>query len=146
MADDLESLRQELFRVHGISVDIKDPMMCQHTLNKHLLAQMTTGQEELLEQFKSELEGIAYQWGNDAKEKAERILNAALVASKEAMANLMNASAKEAAKALQTQCENAMRAAERTTQSTRYLAVLSVTASVITMFAAVLVAWSSLSL
>lgn len=144
MSEELESLRQEMFRVHGISVDIKDPMMCQHTLNKHLLAQMTKGQEELLEQFKSELEGIAYQWGNDAKDKAERILNASLAASKEAMANLMKASAAEAAKALQAEFDKALRRTEAPAQSARNLMTINIAASVITLASALLVVWSSL--
>lgn len=144
MDEELESLRQEIHRVHGLSVDIKDPMMCQHTMNKHLLAQMTKGQEELLEQFKSELEGVAYQWGNDAKEKAERILNASLAASKEAMAHLMKESVNEAAKAMQTEFEKALRRAEAPAQSARNLIILNVAGSVITLVAAILVAWSSM--
>lgn len=144
MDEEMESLRQEIHRVHGLSVDIKDPMMCQHTMNKHLLAQMTKGQEELLEQFKSELEGVAYQWGNDAKEKAERILNASLAASKEAMASLMKESVNEAAKAMQAEFEKALRRAEAPAQSARNLVALHIAASLITLVAAMLVAWSNL--
>jgi hypothetical protein len=144
MSDELESLRQEIHRVHGISVDIKDPIMCQHTMNKHLLAQMTKGQEELLEQFKSELEGIAFQWGNDAKEKAERVLNASLTASKEAMASLMKESLNDVAKAMRAEFENALRKAEAPAQSARNLISLNIAASVITLLAALLLAWSSI--
>jgi hypothetical protein len=144
MADDLESLRQEIFRVHGISVGKDDPIMILFTLNNRLLAEGAKAQEEQLEQFKSELEGIAYQWGNDAKEKAERILNASLTASKEAMANLMKASASEAAKAMQAEFDKALRRAEAPAQTARNLVVLNVAASVITLAAALLVVWSSL--
>lgn len=143
MSDELESLRQELHRVHGISVDLNDPMMCQHTMNKHLLAQMTKGQEELLEQFKSELEGIAYQWGNDAKEKAERILNASLAASKEAMASLMKESLDEVAKSMRAEFENALRKTEAPAQSARNWISLNIAATVMTLIAALLVAWSA---
>lgn len=52
-------------------------------------------QQEMLDQYKSELEGISLQWSTDAKEKAERILNASLDASKAAMERLMWAGAKE---------------------------------------------------
>ncbi len=144
MADDLESLRQEIFRVHGISVGKDDPIMILFTLNNRLLAEGAKAQEEQLEQFKSELEGIAYQWGNDAKEKAERILNASLTASKEAMASLMKASASEAAKAMQSEFDKALRRAEAPAQTARNLVVLNVAASVITLTAALLVVWSSL--
>lgn len=144
MADDLESLRQEIFRVHGISVGKDDPIMILFTLNNRLLAEGAKAQEEQLEQFKSELEGIAYQWGNDAKEKAERILNASLTASKEAMAGLMKASASEAAKTMQAEFDKALRRAEAPAQTARNLVVLNVAASVITLAAALLVVWSSL--
>ncbi|MBD8829000.1 conjugal transfer protein TraM [Pseudomonas sp. CFBP 13602] len=144
MADDLESLRQEIFRVHGISVGKDDPIMILYTLNNRLLAEGAKAQEAQLEQFKTELEGIAYQWGNDAKDKAERILNASLSASKEAMAGLMRASASEAAKAMQAEFDKAIKRTEAPAQSARNLAVLSVSASVLTLIAALLVAWSSL--
>lgn len=144
MADDLESLRQEIFRVHGIFVGKDDPIMILFTLNNRLLAEGAKAQEEQLEQFKSELEGIAYQWGNDAKEKAERILNASLTASKEAMASLMKASASEAAKTMQAEFDKALRWAEAPAQTARNLVVLNVAASVITLAAALLVVWSSL--
>ena len=144
MADDLESLRQEIFRVHGIFVGKDDPIMILFTLNSRLLAEGAKAQEEQLEQFKSELEGIAYQWGNDAKEKAERILNASLTASKEAMASLMKASASEAAKTMQAEFDKALRRAEAPAQTARNLVVLNVAASVITLAAALLVVWSSL--
>ena len=144
MADDLESLRQEIFRVHGIFVGKDDPIMIRFTLNNRLLAEGAKAQEEQLEQFKSELEGIAYQWGNDAKEKAERILNASLTASKEAMASLMKASASEAAKTMQAEFDKALRRAEAPAQTARNLVVLNVAASVITLAAALLVVWSSL--
>lgn len=118
--------------------------MILFTLNNRLLAEGAKAQEEQLEQFKSELEGIAYQWGNDAKEKAERILNASLTASKEAMASLMKASASEAAKAMQAEFDKALRRAEAPAQTARNLVVLNVAASVITLTAALLVVWSSL--
>lgn len=144
MADELENLRQEIFRVHGVSVGKDDPIMMLYTLNNRLLTEGAKAQEGQLEQFKSELEGIAFQWGNDAKDKAERILNAALSASKEAMANIMKANANEAAKAMQAELDKALKRAEAPVQSARSLIALNVAASIITLIAAVIVAWSSM--
>ncbi|MGP5480621.1 conjugal transfer protein TraM [Pseudomonas helleri] len=144
MSDDLETLRQELFRVHGVSVDLKDPIMIQHTLNKHLLEQMHKGQEELIEHFKSELEGIAYQWGNDAKNKAERILNASLAASKEAMAHLMQESVNDATKTMQAEFKNALRKAEAPAQLARNMTALNIGASLAALGASLILAWASL--
>lgn len=144
MADDLDNLRQEIHRVHGVSVGMDDPIMILYTLNNRLLAEGAKAQEEQLEQFKSELEGIAYQWGNDAKAKAERILDASLAASKEAMAGLMQVSAAEAANAMQAEFDKALRRAEAPAQSARNLAALNIAASLMTLVAGVLVAWASL--
>lgn len=144
MADGLDNLRQEIHRVHGVSVGMDDPIMILYTLNNRLLAEGAKAQEEQLEQFKSELEGIAYQWGNDAKAKAERILNASLAASKEAMAGLMQVSAAEAANAMQAEFDKALRRAEAPAQSARNLAALNIAASLMTLVAGVLVAWASL--
>jgi hypothetical protein len=58
---------------------------CRRSTSK-LMQDSQAAQQEILEGFKSELEAIAHRWGDDAKGKAERTLNAALAASKEAMA------------------------------------------------------------
>ncbi|WP_003396588.1 conjugal transfer protein TraM [Pseudomonas syringae] len=143
MADDLENLREEIFRVHGISVGKDDPIMMLYTLNNRLLADGAKAQEEQLDAFKSELEGIAFRWGNDAKDKAERILNASLSVSKEAMAKVMQSSATEAVKALQSEFERSLARVEAPARSARNMILLNVLASIITLVAALLVLWSS---
>lgn len=144
MAQDLESLRQEIFRVHGINVGVDDPIMILYTLNNQLLADGAKAQEEQLEQFKSELEGIAYQWGNEAKGKAERILNASLAASKEAMTSLMQASAEEAARAMKVVIDKEVSKAEDAVRSARLVGIFNLSASVLTLLAAALVAWAAI--
>lgn len=144
MAQDLESLRQEIFRVHGISVGVDDPIMILYTLNNQLLADGAKAQEEQLDQFKSELEGIAYQWGNEAKGKAERILNASLAASKEAMSSLMKTSAEEAARAMKVVIDREVSKAEGAARSARLVGIFNLSASVLTLLAAALVAWSAI--
>lgn len=144
MNEDLEEIRQELFRVHNLSVSDKDPMLALYTMNKVLHAQNAKAMEELLERFKSELEGIAYQWGNEAKEKSERILNASLTASKEAMLALLRAGVKEAADQLRTEFNQAIREIERPAKSARGWVLLNVTSSVVTLIAALTVAWSKM--
>lgn len=80
---------------HGIAVGRDDPILILQTLNNRLMQASQKAQQEMLDQYKSELEGISLQWSTDAKEKAERILNASLDASKAAMERLMWAGAKE---------------------------------------------------
>lgn len=143
MDDDLERLRQEIFRVHGTPVGKDDPILMVHTLVKTLLAEGHRAQDAQLEQFKSELEGIAFQWGNEAKDKAERILNASLAASKEAMANLMQTSVKEASQAMRSEFEKALNKAEAPVKVAKGLMVLNVCVSLVTLASALLIAWSA---
>ncbi|MCK9709857.1 conjugal transfer protein TraM [Pseudomonas syringae] len=143
MADDLERLREEIFRVHGISVGKDDPIMILYTLNNRLLADGAKAQEDQLDAFKSELEGIAFRWGNDAKDKAERILNASLTVSKEAMTNIMQAAAAEAVKTLQTEFGRSLASVEAPARTARTMTLLNLLASGVTLIAALLVLWSS---
>ena len=62
-------------------------------------------QQEILDRFKAELEEIAHRWGDDAKNKAERTLNAALEASRAAMLEGMQEGAVKAAEAIQRELE-----------------------------------------
>lgn len=87
MADDdaIEALIREVAAKHGIAIGRNDPLLILHTVNKQLIADTSIAQKAMLDAFKAELEGIAQRWEADAKEKAEKILNAALNASKDAM-------------------------------------------------------------
>lgn len=49
----------------------------------------------MLAQFREEIESISSQWKDNAKEKAEKIINAALMGSKRAMDSLMQESTNE---------------------------------------------------
>jgi hypothetical protein len=51
------------------------------TINKRLMQESQKAQQEIVDQFKSEMESISLRWSADAKDKAERILNASLNAS-----------------------------------------------------------------
>jgi multidrug efflux pump subunit AcrA (membrane-fusion protein) len=83
--DRIDETIKEIAVKHGIAVGRNDPILILHTINERLMQDSTAAQQEILDRFKEELEAIAHRWGNDAKNKAERTLNAALVASKEAM-------------------------------------------------------------
>jgi hypothetical protein len=84
--DKIEELIREIAVKHGIAVGRDDPILILQTINTRLMQDSQAAQQEILDRFKEELEAIAHRWGDDAKGKAERTLNAALAASKEAMA------------------------------------------------------------
>jgi CHASE3 domain sensor protein len=101
-------------------------------------------QEAMLEQYKEELEGIATRWGSDAKVKAERVLNAAMTASKEAMAKTLNDGAVAVAAVVSKEVNDALAGAHRQMQAARGLSMWNLAASAITLLAAGVVAWASL--
>lgn len=94
MIDPMESIIKEVAGKHGIVLGHDDPILMMHTINEQLMNENIQKQKIMLNQFKEELEGIYLRWGNDAKEKSERILNASLKASSESMAQLLFDSAK----------------------------------------------------
>jgi hypothetical protein len=83
--DKIEELIREIAAKHGIAVGRDDPILILQTINMKRDAGQRIRPAGNLGRFKSELESIAHRWGDDAKGKAERTLNAALAASKDAM-------------------------------------------------------------
>jgi hypothetical protein len=95
MADPIEELIKEIAAKHGIAVSRDDPILILQTINTRLLQDSAKAQQVMLDQYKEELEALALRWGNDARDKAERILNASLAASKGAMVKLMQEGARK---------------------------------------------------
>jgi len=105
--DKIEELIREIAVKHGIAVGRDDPILILQTINTRLMEDSQAAQQEILDRFKEELEAIAHRWGDDAKGKAERTLNAALAASKVAMAKGMQERGKAAAEAVRRELEAA---------------------------------------
>lgn len=136
-----DALIREIAEKHGIVVGRDDPILVLQTINLRLLQDSAKAQQVQLDQYKEELEGLALRWGNDAKEKAERILNAALDASKSAMEQLMQEGAKKAAAVVATEVNAALGGSAARVQEARMIACLNVFASCATLCAAAVVLW-----
>jgi hypothetical protein len=65
MADRIEEIIKEIAVKHGIAVGRDDPIMILQTINERLMQDTAAAQQEILEQFKSELESVAFRWGED---------------------------------------------------------------------------------
>jgi len=137
--DQIEELIREIATKHGIAVSRDDPILVLQTINLRLMQDSAKAQQALLDQYKEELEGIALRWGNDAKEKAERILNASLAASKASMEQVMDDGAKRAAAAVGAELKTLLGGAAARTGEARKIAWLNVFASCVTLCAAVIV-------
>lgn len=145
MSDKIEDLIREIAVKHGIAVGRDDPILVLQTINTSLMADSAAQQQEILDRFKEELEGIAHRWGEDAKGKAERILNAALAASKEGMAKVMKDSAASAADAIRREVEEVVVIqVSAKIADARRLAVMNLIAGGMVLAAAAMAVWATL--
>ena len=144
MADQVEELIKEIAAKHGIAVSRDDPILVLQTINNRLMQDSSKAQQAQLDQYKEELEALALRWGTDAKDKAERILNAALTASKGAMDKAMQENAKSTAATVRAEVDAALGRVAGQVKDARRIGLLNVLASCITLAAAVVALWVAL--
>lgn len=142
--DKIEEIIREIATKHGIAVSRDDPILILQTINNRLLADSAKAQQAMLDQYKEELEGVALRWGSDAKEKAERILNAALAASKDAMAKSAEESTKKTSALVAVEIDAALAKVSAQARHARNTAIINVVAAVITMAASATALWALL--
>jgi hypothetical protein len=142
-ADKAEEIIKEIAVKHGVAVSRDDPIMILHTLNERLLQESAAGQQEILERFKQELEAIAHRWGEDAGNKAEKTLNAALTASRGAMTRFVEAAAEAAAETVRSEVEAAMAQLARPVRDSRRVALMNLVAAGMAIVAAALAVWAA---
>lgn len=143
MADDkIEAIIREIAAKHGIAVGRNDPILILQTINERLMQDSAAAQQEILDDFKQELEAIAHRWGDDAKNKAERTLNAALAASKEAMSKGMQDSARSAAELVKRELEAAFAKLAAPIRESKRVAYMNLVAAGMAVVAAGLV-WAA---
>nr|AFU76019.1 TraM conjugative transfer protein [Burkholderia cepacia] len=144
MADQVEELIKEIAAKHGIAVSRDDPILILQTINNRLMQDSSKAQQAQLDQYKEELEALALRWGTDAKDKAERILNAALTASKGAMDKAMQENAKSTAATVRAEVDAALGRVAGQVKDARRIGLLNVLASCITLAAAAVALWVAL--
>src|SRR5690242_11797995 len=109
MADEVEELIKEIAVKHGIAISRDDPIFVLQTVNQRLMADTAKAQRQMLEEYKSELEVTARMCGNDAKDKAERVLNAAMKASRELVATIMEKGAAATSASVRDEVDRALK-------------------------------------
>jgi Fe-S cluster assembly ATPase SufC len=138
MSDQIEELIREIAAKHGIAVARDDPILVLQTINNRLLQDSAKAQQAQLDQFKEEMESVSLRWKTDAREKAERIVNASLSASKDAMDQMLKMAAQEAAAAVRNEMEVALeRLGVLSDRNWRYAAIC-VTGASITLLASII--------
>lgn len=141
MSDNVDELIKEIAVKHGIAVSRDDPILILQTINNRLMQDSEKAQQAMLDQYKEELEALALRWGVDAKDKAERILNASLQAGKDAMGQIMQESAKAISIAMRSEIESALIPVTNNLRAARTVGILNVVASCITMLASAVALW-----
>lgn len=145
MADDkIEEIIKEIAAKHGIAVGRDDPILILQTINEKLMQHSAAAQKEILNSFKEELEDIAHRWEDDAKNKAERTLNAALLASREEMMRVMQEGAKISAETVRREVDAGISKIVAMIRESKRVAFLNMAAAIMTVFAAGLALLASL--
>ena len=142
--DKIEELIREIAVKHGIAVGRDDPILILQTINTRLMQDSQAAQQEILDRFKEELEAIAHRWGDDAKGKAERTLNAALTASREAMMKGMQDGAKAAAETVRRELGAATAQLAAPIRESKRVALMNMVAAGMAVVAAGLALWASM--
>ncbi|CZG09760.1 conjugal transfer protein TraM [Legionella pneumophila] len=135
MSEKLDKIVQDITVKHGVLLGKDDPILMLQTMNEQLIEENRKAQQDLLVQFREEMEGISSQWKDDAKEKAEKVLNAALASSKEAVTRLLHESTKESVQAMRKLISDSLIEAHSFTQKTHKFSRFSLVSSA-TLFAA----------
>ncbi|WP_115702617.1 conjugal transfer protein TraM [Legionella sainthelensi] len=95
MNDKFDTVMQEIAVKHGVVLSKDDPILILQTMNDRLIAENRREQAFMLAQFREEMENIAFQWRDEAKEKADKIINVALAGSKEVFAKRLQEATNE---------------------------------------------------
>jgi Fe-S cluster assembly ATPase SufC len=138
---EVEELINEIATKHGIAVGRDDPILILQTINNRLMQDSQKAQQEMLDQFKSELENLSLRWSMDAKEKAERILNASLSASKESMDQLMQAGATQIVITIKSEVDASLGRVSGPIRDANRIGLMNILASCLTIMATAVLLW-----
>jgi len=145
MDDKIEDTIKAIAIRHGIAVSRDDPILVLQTMNDRLMQDSRAAQERILEGFKSEIEAIAHRWSEDAKDKAEKTLNAALSASKEAMRQGMKQGTHASIETLRREFEGNATMLSGAIREARRVSILNMVAASLAVLAALIALWSAMS-
>ena len=139
---EIDELIREIAAKHGIAVGRDDPILILQTLNKRLLEDGAKVQEDMLNRFKEEIEALSSRWGEDARSKAERVLNAALSASQKMMETTGREEMAGLVQSVKAEIEASLARTRKPLRSVQLIAIFNLVAAAITLAAAFLVLWA----
>ena len=132
----IDEVIQQIATDHGIAVSKDDPIMILHTMNDRLMLDSKAAQQELLDNFRSELEVTVSELSLQAKNRSDRILNSTITTSKNEVARVMEEQSSIIIERWKADLNAALSEAFKTMATSRQTAILNIIASLITLIAA----------
>ena len=126
----IDEVIQQIASNHGIAVSKDDPIMILHTMNDRLISDSKAAQQELLDNFRSELEVTVSELSLQAKNHSDRILNTTITTSKNEIARVMEEQSNIIIERWKADLQTEFNATSRQT------AILNIIASFITLISA----------
>lgn len=145
-SDSFDEVIKEIATTHGIALSKEDPIMIMHTLNKRLIEDSKSTQQDLLDNFRSQMEVLYDQWTIEAKHHSDRILNASIVSSKAEVARVMEAQSRVIIGQWKHELNAGFSQVHQALQAAKQTAVLNVIAALITSASAVIVLYIFLTM
>lgn len=145
-SDSFDEVVKEIAATHGIALSKDDPIMIMHTLNKRLIEDSKSTQQDLLDNFRSQMEVLYSQWTIEAKHHSDRILNASIVSGKAEVARVMEAQSRVIIEQWKHELNAGFSQVHQALQAAKQTAVLNVIAALITSASAVIVLYIFLTM
>ena len=134
-----DALIEEIARQHEVIIGRNDPILILQTLNAKLMEETIGAQQQMLNEFKQEMEAISHRFEHDTKDTCERALSASLTASKKVMDSLLQDSANRTNLTIQHSVEDLLARAQAKANHSKQIAILNIVASGLTLIAASIV-------
>ena len=142
----LEEAIQQIASIHGIVLSKDDPVMILHTLNERLIQDSTAAQQDLLDNFKGEIELIVSELSMAAKNHSDRVLNSTIETSKTEIARVMEEQSNIIIERWKADLNAGLQEASKTMATSRQTAILNIIASFITSISAVIILYVFLTM
>ncbi len=138
--ENMDELIKEIALKNGIAVGREDPIMVLCTINQKLMRETAEAQNQILKQYKEEIEVLSHRWSEDTKAKAEKIINAALAASRTEIAKGI----KDAAKVGSEEIIKGFKISnESVTEQVKMVSKINLLGAAIVFAAALLIVWAT---
>ncbi|MFO0780202.1 MAG: hypothetical protein U0223_21650 [Nitrospira sp.] len=143
MGDDpTDDLLKEIASKHGVALDREDPILMVQTMHARLLAESTSAQQALLEDYRKTLEALLDRWSPETTAKAERIVTASLTATTETMKAQMATHTTDLARTIRKEVTDLLETTETRMRRATTVGYVNLLAALVTFLSAVVVYWT----